>query len=400
MRVVHCITGLRGDGAQRMVLRLTEGLQRRGIDNVIVSLSPREPLADAFEARGMTVHSLGMCPSVTGTLNLAYLPKLLDDLSPDLLQGWMYHANLMLTLVSPLSRRKVPVLWNIRRGTDDIRERKFSTRAVIRANSWLSSRAEHVVYCTHESRRQHQAIGFSRHNGFVIGNGFDVGKFSRSADMRRTTREKYGVADTDILIGNIGRDDSAKGRPYLIEAFAGVLKQVPNARLLLVGRGMSKENPELLRLLASAGVTSRVTLVGEYSPISDLYSAIDILCSSSVTEGFPNVIGEAMSCEVPCVASDVGNVRELLDGVGVIVPPRSAKSLADALIGVSGEGRKAWRERGVRSRHRISDEYSMQSVVDAYASLYRDVVGRTLLPTTGVAVTDGNSTNSAMRHGL
>jgi glycosyltransferase involved in cell wall biosynthesis len=356
-----------------MLLRLAEGLQSRGIDNVVVSLSSREPLAEAFEARGIRVYSLDMSTILRGLVALRTLKNLIKELAPDVVQGWMYHANLVAILIRPFARRSVPVLWNIRRGTDDVRERKFLTRAVIRANAWLSSRAERIVYCTRESRDQHEALGFSHRNGVVIGNGFDVERFTRSQEIRRVIRERYGVADTDILIGNIGRDDSAKGRAYLIEAFAEVMKRVPHARLMLVGRGMSETNPDLRRLLVSSGVAPRVILVGEYSPISELYSAMDILCSSSVTEGFPNVIGEGMCCEVPCVASDVGNVRTLLDGIGIVVPPRSAPRLAQALIALCEEDRAAWRDRGARARARIAELYSLSVVVGTYASLYRQV---------------------------
>lgn len=373
MRVVHCITGLSGDGAQRMLLRLTERLERRGIENVVVSLSGREPLADAFEERGIPVHSLTMSSSFRGMFAPLRLRSLLTDLSPDILQGWMYHANLMMTIVRPLLRRRIPVLWNIRRGTDDLQERKFSTRFVIRANARLSSHAERIVYCTRASREQHEAIGFAPGKGIVIGNGFDIERCKSAPQTRRGVRERYGVLESDILIGNIGRDDIAKGRPYLIEAFVEVLKFVPNARLMLVGRGMSETNPEVRRLLVSSGVASRVILVGEYSPIVDLYSAMDIMCSSSLAEGFPNVIGEAMCCEVPCVATDVGNTRDLLDGIGILVPPRAATHLAHALVSMCEEGRGGWRARGVRARSRISEEYSLDSVTDHYASLYGEV---------------------------
>jgi glycosyltransferase involved in cell wall biosynthesis len=379
MRVVHCITGLQGDGAQRMLLRLAEGLQGRGIESVVLSMSPREPLADIFEARGIRVFSLNVSPSVQGVLVVPQVRRLINDLAPDVLQGWMYHANLMITLMRPFLRRTIPVVWNIRRGTDDVHERKFLTRLVIRANAWFSSRADRIVYCTPESKVQHEALGFSRENGIVIGNGFNVDQFARSREARRRTRERYGVAESDILIGNVGRDDSAKGRPYLFGAFAELLKCVPNARLMLVGRGMSEANPDIRRLLVSCGIASRVVLVGEYSPVSDIYSAIDILCSSSVAEGFPNVIGEAMCCEVPCVASDVGNAGSLLDGVGVVVSPRSATQLAQALVSLCREGRESWRDRGVRSRSRISHMYSLECSVDRYASLYREVTSRGLV---------------------
>jgi glycosyltransferase involved in cell wall biosynthesis len=375
MRVVHCITGLSGDGAQRMLLRLADGLQRRGVENFVISLSKREPLAEAFEARGIPVHTINVSPNLQGIAALFKLRSLLSELSPDLLQGWMYHANVLLTMVRPFLFRKVPVAWNMRRGTENLDDLKFATRMVVHANRWLSSRPDIIIYCTSESRQQHEALGFNRERGVVIGNGFDLDQFVKSPNTRRSIRERFGIADTDILIGNIGRDDIAKGRPHLIEAFAAVLTWIPHARLMLVGRGMSETNPELRRLLVSWGVASRVILVGEYSPSSELYPAMDILCSSSVAEGFPNVIAEAMCCEVPCVATDVGNTRELLDGVGVVVPPRSAACLAEALAAVCREGREGWSERGARGRSRIAEVYSLDRVVDEYAQLYNEMIG-------------------------
>ena len=383
-----------------MLLRLAEELQRQGVDNFVVSLSGREPLADAFEARGIPVYSLAMSPGVRGGAALRQLKGLIERLSPDVLQGWMYHANLMLTFVRPFLKHKAPVVWNIRRGTDDMRERKFLTRLVIRTSAWLSSRADRIVYCTQESREQHEAFGFARTRGIVIGNGFDVERFSYSPEARRILRERFGVTESDILIGNIGRDDSAKGRSYLIEAFAEVLKRAPSARLMLIGRGMSESNPDLRRLLVSSGVVSRVILVGEYSPISELYSAMDMLCSSSVTEGFPNVIGEAMSCEVPCAASDVGNVRALLDGVGIVVPARSASPLAEALVSMCGEGRDSWRELGARSRARIAHRYSLESVVSEYAALYRDLTSEGEVPPAPTRVPVMESSESGRNVGL
>jgi glycosyltransferase involved in cell wall biosynthesis len=358
-----------------MLLRLADGLQRRGVENIVVSLSEREPLAESFEARGIPVHSVSVSPNLKGISTLVKLRSLLNELSPDVAQGWMYHANLLLTLIRPFLSQKIPVAWNMRRGTENFRDLKFSTRLVVHANRLLSARPSKIIYCTTESRKQHEALGFNRERGMVIRNGFDLDQFAKSPTTRRAVRERFGVADTDILIGNVGRDDIAKGRPYLIEAFASLITWIPNARLMLVGRGMSETNPELRRLLVSLGVASRVILVGEYTPSSELYSAMDILCSSSVAEGFPNVIAEAMCCEVPCVGTDVGNTRELLDGVGVVVPPNSALCLADALAAVCREGRDAWDDRGARGRSRIAESYSLDRVVEEYAQLYDEMVG-------------------------
>lgn len=376
MRVAHCITGLSGDGAQRMLLRLAEQLGRRGVTNYVVSLSQPEPLADLFEAQGVRVFALGMRHSLRDAWTFRQMCRLLNGLQPDLLQGWMYHANGMLSAARPFLKRAVPVVWNIRRGMDDYAERKISTRMSIQANRLLSSLPEKIIYCTQESREQHESFGFDSLRGMVIGNGFNTDTFAPSEEKRRLIRGRYKISDQEILIGNIGRDDSAKGRPFLFEAFSELVKRFPNARLLLVGRGLDDSNVELRRALLERRIAARVILVGEYSPVSDLYPAMDILCSSSVCEGFPNVIAEGMSSGLACVATDTGNSRELLEGVGVVVPPRSGLELAQGLERFCAETLQVRQAHGSLARERIVSRHSLSSVGDAYTSLYERLMYR------------------------
>ena len=376
MRVVHCITGLTGDGAQRMLLRLAEQLQERGVENHVVSLSGPEPLADAFKARGIPVLALGLRHSLTDVWALRHMCQFLDAMRPDLLQGWMYHANAVLAVARPFLSRQVPVVWNIRRGMDDYAERKFSTRMFIHANRLMSARSQKIIYCTQESREQHESCGFASRDGMVLGNGFNTDIFEPSEEKRKLVRERYGVSDGQILIGNIGRDDIAKGRQFLFEAFSKLVKQFPNARLLLVGRGMNESNRRLRRTLVERQIAAHVVLVGEYSPVSDLYPAMDVLCSSSVSEGFPNVIAEGMSSGVACVATDTGNSRDLLEGTGVVVPSRSGLELAKGLAQLCAETVELRRARGFQARAKIVAGHSLSRVTDTYVSLYEGLLSR------------------------
>jgi glycosyltransferase involved in cell wall biosynthesis len=374
MRVVHCITGLSGDGAQRMLHRLTDQLQERGVLNYVISLSRQEPLADLFEGRGIPVYPLAM-ESWRGSLIAPHrMLRLLNDIRPHVLQGWMYHANAALCLARPFLKKRTPLAWNIRRGMDDYRERKLSTRFFVQSNRLLSLSPDTIVYCTRESREQHEQFGFASRRGMVLGNGFNTDVFAPHEEKRRLGRERYGVLDDDILIGNIGRDDTAKGRSFLFEAFSSLIERFPRARLLLVGRGMSDTNHELRRALATRRIAARVILAGECASISEVYPALDILCSSSVAEGFPNVVAEGMSAGLPCVATDTGSSKELVEGVGVVVPSRSASQLAQGLAHLCEESTEAREARGRRGRERIIARYSLSSIADAYVALYENMV--------------------------
>ena len=376
MQVVHCITGLTSDGAQRMLLRLADQLQRRGVRNHVVSLGRREPFAEMFEEKGIEVFSLGMHRGLSFLRGLQALRKIIRTLNPDLLQGWMYHANFILSLLRPTLMPQPLIVWNIRRGLDDYSDRKFLTRAMIRMNARMSSGVSCVIYCTEESRVQHEEYGFDASASAVVGNGFDAQRFRPRPEARVVVRSKLSLGSDTILIGNVGRYDSAKGKNFLLDAFAMVHQRNPKTHLVLVGRGMTPENSQLRGRVQEIGISSAVTLYGEVGAIEEIYPAFDVMCSSSVNEGFPNVIAEAMLSGIACVATDVGNTRGLLDGIGVVVAARCVNSLADGLGAMCDRGAHARGEAGRYGRERISRLYSLEGIAHQYAKLYSSLVGR------------------------
>jgi glycosyltransferase involved in cell wall biosynthesis len=375
MRVLHCITGLTGDGAQRVLLRLAESMSALGIQSSVVSLGAPTDLIPMFNKAGVPVFSLDIEPNVWGMMvGIRQLKKFVLEVQPDVIQGWMYHANLIATLSRMTDKCSVPVLWNIRRGLDDYDERRLKTRCVIRSNAVLSSRARVIIYCSSESRTQHEQFGFRSGSGVVIGNGFDTERFRPRAELRAEFRKRYGIADDEVIIGNIGRYDLAKGHAYLVEAFSRLLILKPRARLVLVGRGVDSSNEEMLSMLHAHGCRERVLLLGEQTNIETIHPAFDLYCSSSISEGFPNALSEAMACGVVCVTTDTGASKRLVTGIGRVVPPRSAHLLAEALLAAIDDGAEIRHVAAERGRQRILSSFTMGSVARQYGELYESVV--------------------------
>jgi glycosyltransferase involved in cell wall biosynthesis len=398
MRILHCITGLTGDGAQRLLLRLTRGLQDHAVQSVVVNLGPATPLVSDFEAVNVPVLSLGISPTVwdvPGAISL--LRRTIHDLEPDVVQGWMYHANVMAFLAKTAGRFRLPLVWNIRRGMDDYRQRSRATRAVIRMSSALSRYVDSIIYCTEVCRSQHEAFGYAPNHGRVMHNGFDTAKFAPSQQARAEARALFGAQEDDVVIGNVGRYDIAKGHRHLLEAFAHLAASVRKVRLVCVGRGMDACNREISDLLARAGIAERVTLLGERGRVERIFPGFDIYCSSSISEGFPNVIAEAMACALPCVVTDVGGSAEIVDQNGILVAPRSSSALAkglDMCVRLSAAERC---EIGERARARVRDVFSLDSMVVNYAHMYRalstgfETSSRSRI-VTGQAISDGYRT--------
>jgi glycosyltransferase involved in cell wall biosynthesis len=375
LKVVHCITGLTGDGAQGMLLRLVTALAGHGVENRVISLEARQPMTSQFEKVGAPVLSLGVDSIFSGGPALATLCRFLSAESPDLLQGWMYHGNVALSLARKLMRGSTPLVWNIRRGLDDLGARSWKTRSMIWMNQKLSRVPTRIVYCTEQSMIQHETLGFTRGKGIVIGNGFDTERYRPCHDSRDALLSRLGLSADALVIGHLGRYDVAKGHVHLIEAFSRVLSQYPQARLVCAGRGVDKENRELTALVRRLGLSSCTVLLGECSHVEKLYPAFDIMCSSSIAEGFPNVVAEAMASGVPCVVTDTGASRALVQDIGLVVEPRSSAALGDALCALCARSSDERRVLGEVGRERIRARYSMRAVSQQYNDLYRRVCG-------------------------
>ena len=124
-----------------------------------------------------------------------------------------------------------------------------------------------------------------------------------------------------------------KGHDVLLRAAARVAERLDHVNFVLVGKGTESES-SVTDLVNTSGIGRRVHRLGERRDIATLLAAFDIVVSSSHSEGFPNVVGEAMSCGVPCVVSDVGDSATLLGGCGVVVPPRDSEQLALGILRV------------------------------------------------------------------
>lgn len=376
-RILHVITSLDADGAQAMLCKLLAATERSPSDLAVVSLTGPGPLGPRIEALGIRVHALHMGSPPTVARGLARLARLVRAMRPDLIQGWMYHANLAALLARTLARARVPVVWNIRHTPHRLAYEKRLTAATIRLGAWCSGHAERIVYVAEESAARHEALGYRPDRRLVIPNGFDTGRFAPSTPARVELRSGLGLAPSTVLIGQVCRYHPLKDHAGFLRAAALLSRSRPDARFVLAGRGLDRSNTAVLGLVRELGLVERVHLLGETSDPARLLAGLDIATLASYSgEGFPNVIGEAMSCGVPCVVTDVGASARLVDGTGRVVPAREPAALARAwseLIDLGPEGRAAL---GVAARRRIQDHFALPAVVARYEALYEDVAWR------------------------
>mgnify|MGYP006271093153 CR=1 FL=1 len=366
MKVLHVITGLETGGAEQALVRLVDGLRGHGVASVVVSLRGAGTQGPRLEALGVPVHALELRPA-TLPAGLLRLRALATRTGPAVVHGWMYHGCLGATLAIP----GVPRIWGIRHSVVDLAFEKPATRAAIRAGSRVSGRADRIVYNAETARAQHRALGYAADRDLVLGNGFQVIEAGDAAVRRARVRATLGLAPDAFVVGHFARFHPMKDHAGFLDAIATLERELPELRVLLGGRGVDPGNPLVRGRTALASV---LQALGERRDVPDLLCACDVLCvSSRWGEAFPNVIGEAMACGVPCVVTDVGDSARIVGDTGYVVPPGAPSVLGRALRAVHALGREGRARLGASARERVRSRHGLDAVVAGYADLYRDL---------------------------
>lgn len=368
IHVVHVITDLMTGGAEMALARLIGGMDQRRFRSSVVSLTGKDELGADIEAMGVPVHALGMRRGRTSLPALLRLARLLRELRPALLQTWLYHADLAGTIAAWLAGVS-PVVWNLRCSDMDLAHYSPVTRWTVRALALGSRMPAAVVVNSDAGRTLHQRAGYKPRRWEVIANGFDLERFRPDREARRRLTRDLGIDEDAVLVANVARVDPMKDHAGLLEAAARVAAERREAHFLLIGAGTAALAPAV----SARGLHGRVHLLGPRRDVERILPGVDMLCLSSLSEGFPNALGEAMACGVPCVTTDAGDCRQIVGDTGLVVPRRDPAALAGAVLALIDRGRQARAEMGLAARARIAASYSSSATVDKYQQLYGEL---------------------------
>ena len=359
-KLMFCITGLGSGGAEMMLTNLCGQLDRRKFAPIVVSLIDGGKHITALEGMGIPVHTLGMKPGKPSLSALWRLWQCARRERPDLYVGWMYHGNLAATLACWFAHR-APVVWNVRQTLYDLALEKRGSALVIKALARLSRQPRHIIYNSRLSAQQHEAIGYRKDRTRITCNGFNTETFRPDLEARASVRSELGLPPDAILIGRFGRNAAMKGYDTFLQAAA----LLPSDYHFIIA-GTDTE-----RIMNQ---DSRIKILGERHDLPGLTAALDLAVSSSAFgEGFPNVLAEAMCCEVPVVTTDVGDSAALVDHAGFIVPSGDPEALSQAitkLLTLPLEERQAL---GAKGRQRILRDFSLSAVTRSYEHLLSPV---------------------------
>jgi glycosyltransferase involved in cell wall biosynthesis len=190
-------------------------------------------------------------------------------------------------------------------------------------------------------------------------------------------RSTFNLPQDAFIIGMVNRFHPMKDHVNFLEAASRGRQDFPNAKFVLVGRGIDGTNSVLMQQIQDLNLVDHVFLLGERTDIADITAAFDVASMTSAWgDAFPNVVGEAMACEVPCVVTDIGDAAQMVADTGIVVPPRNPDALFhawEALIKMESNKR---RELGRLARERIISNYSLPAIVHRYEAVYREVMSK------------------------
>jgi glycosyltransferase involved in cell wall biosynthesis len=363
------ISGLGTGGAEQMLLRLTEHMPRTHFVPTVLALRGG-PMRDEFLARGVEVVDAGLTGLKRLPHALGAITNCARRVEPDVVHGWMNHGNLAAWYAQRAVPRRARLVWGVRQSLYDIRLEKAGTRYVIRAEARLSRKPDAIVFNSAVGLEQHRAAGFRNARMEVIDNGFDTTLLCPDPIARAAMRQELGVPQDAEVIGFVGRAHKMKDAPTFFAALSRVLSARPRAWAIAVGRGVPALEPLVAAHIGSPE-RARVVLLEERRELNKVYPALDVLCSTSLHgEGFPNVVAEAMACEVPCVVTDVGDSRRVVGDTGTVVQRSDVAGVAAALLAMLQLGTSERTALGRAARARVQANYSIEAVVARHRQLY------------------------------
>ncbi|MEH1770972.1 MAG: glycosyltransferase [Nostoc sp.] len=363
-KIVFIIRDLGYGGAQRQLVTLVKDFDKEKFDVMVLHFYSGGHLEKDLKERNIPVISLekqgrwdllGFCWRLT---------RQLKQIKPDLLHTYMGESNIIAILLKPFFPG-IPIIWGMRVSQSPANSVDWLGNILNKLESLLSHTVDLIIVNSHAGKEDCLSYGFPAEKMVVVSNGIDTEHFKPERELGVKVRGEWGISETQILIGLVGRIYPQKDYPNFLQAAALLCKEYQDLRFVCVGTGPDNNYvQELYHLAEGLGISKRVIWAGARGDMRAVHNALDIAISASAFgEGFGNTIGEAMACGVPCVVTDVGDSAWIVGDSGVVVPPHDSKALAvgmKRLIELNYHERIALQE---KARRKIVECFSVDNLV-------------------------------------
>ncbi len=359
---IHIITGLQCGGAETALLRLTQEMLSQGHMPLVLFVVHGSMVAK-FKQAGIQTMQIPLNP-LKFIKSLLSLRKIALK-TPLVIQGWMYHGNLLALIIKFICFQNSVIVWNIRQSLTTLKYEKWTTKLIIYLSVFLSRFSKSTVCNSKVALLQHKKLGFKGEFAYIP-NGLELPSLNEKSETPLS--EIISNPSHLPIIINIGRLHRDKGQDLLIKAALTLLQRGGLSHYVFVGR-----NVETLEPMISDEYKKYFHFLGEVSDVFSYLEQSDIFISASRAEGFSNVIAEAMLMGKYCIVTDVGSSSEIIGNCGAVIPPESSDAMvieiSKALVISPGE----IKEYGSLASSRIKEKFSVEQMCENYLNLYKEL---------------------------
>ncbi len=371
IKIVHIINSLDQGGAEMMLYKFIKNSEGKKIKNVVFCLKKNGLMSHDFKKLKIKVvhikinNLLNLLKSINNTF------KLISELQPPIVMSWLHVSDLIGTLIK-IRFPNIKLIWNLRCSAPEIRILGLRNWLLVKFLSFFSKVPDCIIANSRHGLESHMKIGYKPLRKKVIHNGFEIQNVINLNDNRNFRR--FHNIKNEFLIGYIGKKSKIKGIDLFIRSAKIINQKIKNIKFVFVGKDLSLENKCLLNSLRKGNLLASSILLGEVKHAKKIINNFDLLALTSRSEGFPNVLGEAMNSSVPCVATNVGDCKQIIGCTGIIVNTLEPKDIVEGWKKIYFMSPKKRKDLGKKGRDRIVKNFSMNMVVNDYINLIYEII--------------------------
>ena len=367
-KIVHIIIGLNIGGAELMLKKLVENPSDE-FKHIIISLTDEGEIGNELIGNGFDVYCLRLKKNNFLWLGPIRLIRLLKIINPNVVQTWMYHSDFIGGVCAKLLGVN-NILWSIRSLDITKGGSKFTIyiRKILVLLSYVIPKK--IVCAAKESEKLHIKLGYNKKIMMTIPNGFSNDKFKCDDYNIENIKKELNIKD-EFLITSIARFNEIKNHQLFISVCGELIRNIDNNVLfLMVGKDIDHKNEKIMKWINATGAPEKFILLGERKDITDILTFSDIYCLHSFSEGFPNVLCEAMCAGTVCIATDVGDARFILNDNRFIVDSDNHHDLLNKVLYLMSLGEKQLKYIGKKNKERMKSEFMLEKTIEKYNEIY------------------------------
>ncbi len=373
IKILHFIPSLRIGGAEKSLINLVRTTKEKNIFQSIIVLTDVDPhYRNILNKEKIKVYELEMKNFIHFIKGIIKIKNIVKATKPRIIQTWLYKADLIGLLIKMLLPR-IHLIWNVRCSYLNINNTKFTTLLLIRFLSFFSKFPSIIITNSEDGMIAHKKKGY-KNKWKIIYNGFDTELFKPSIKFRNACRKKIQV-ENYFVIGYVGKFEKIKGISYLLEIFEKLLTKHSKIILVMIGNGFSINNKSFLSFLENYNIPiKKIRLLNVQNNVFEWMNAFDLFLFPSESEGFPNVIGEAMSSSIPCVCSNSGSSKVMLKKIGYTNSVSKIKNFENDCSKIINMNKAKYNLLKKKYRKRIINNFSQSKMNTSYAKIYAGLI--------------------------